>query len=616
MKTGISKKQLTYFSLVATALLPYSTQAQTHSSPSEVVVTATRVAQPLTEVVADVSVIDRAEIERLGENSVTQILARLAGLQTVSFGDANRVFIRGADSRMTALYIDGIRVDSQDGAVLLGGGAPWDLVPVSLIERIEILRGPASAVYGSDAMGGVIQIFTRRGQSGVTPYVNLGFGSFNTQKIAAGISGAQGGWDFALGLNNETSDGFNTRPDLVHTPDREPSTRRSANVRLGYQVSTAQRLELIALDNQSTSRYVPFFGGTDNKAQASLSTAGLKWLSQWSDDYSTSLSLTQSRVARKDDVPFEYATTMQGLLFENKFRVAGGTLSAALEQKKDAFDSQPSGFGDPAFRGNRTQNALALGYGTRIGAHSFQINARNDDDNIFGARQTGSLAYGYMFAPGWRATASTGTAFRAPTLEQIFGPYGSAQLKAETNQSNEVGVNYADANSQFKAVVYRNVISNMISSSATLTTCSVGFFCYYNVGQASIQGATLSGKYSTQSYDMRATLDLLDPRDDITGKVLSLRARRVMTLGVDRRLAGWLVGADVQAVGERFDDAANTTQLSGYTLLNLGASTQISREWRLVTRVNNALEQVYQQVGNYATPGRTFFVGLNWQPVN
>ena len=165
-------------------------------------------------------------------------------------------------------------------------------------------------------------------------------------------------------------------------------------------------------------------------------------------------------------------------------------------------------------------------------------------------------------------------------------------------------------------MVYRNVISNMISSSATLTTCSAGFFCYYNVGQASIQGATLSGKYSTQSYDMRATLDLLDPRDDITGKVLSLRARRVMTLGVDRRLAGWLVGADVQAVGERFDDAANTTQLSGYTLLNLGASTQISREWRLVTRVNNALEQVYQQVGNYATPGRTFFVGLNWQPVN
>ena len=613
MKTGISQKQAALLTLVAAALLPNQTLAQSASLP-ETVVTATRVVQPLTDVVADVSIIDRAEIERMGENSVTQILARLPGLQSIGFGDAGRVFIRGADSRMTALYVDGIRVDSQDGAQLLGGGAPWDLVPVSQIERIEVLRGPASAVYGSDAMGGVIQIFTRRGQAGLTPYVNLGFGSFNTQKIGAGVSGSKGSWDYSLGLSNETSDGFNTRPDLIHTPNREPSAQRAANVRLGYQISVGQRLEAVALSNQSDTRYVPYSGGADNKAQASLSTMGLKWLSKWSNDYSTTLSLTQGRVARKDDVPFDYYTTMQGVLFENNLRIAGGNLSAVLEQKRDAFDSQPSGFGDPAFRGDRTQNAVGLGYGARIGAHSLQVNVRNDDDSIFGARQTGALAYGYAFAPGWRATASTGTAFRAPTLEQIFGLYGSAQLKAETNQSNEIGASYTTASSLIKAVVYRNVISNMISSSATLTTCSAGSFCYYNVGQASIQGATISGKYRTQLYDVRASFDMLDPRDDITGKTLSLRARRVLNVGVDRRMAGWLVGADVQAVGERFDDAANTTQLSGYTLLNLGASTQVAREWRLVMRVNNALEQVYQQVGNYATPGRTFFVGLNWQP--
>ncbi|MDP3616725.1 MAG: TonB-dependent receptor plug domain-containing protein, partial [Rhodoferax sp.] len=196
--------------------------AQTSPTLKDVVITASRVEQASADVVADISVIDRSQIEALGASTVAQLLARLPGLQTVNFGDAGRVYIRGADSRMTALYIDGVRVDSQDG-LLLGGGAPWELVPLSQIERIEVLRGPASAIYGSDAMGGVVQIFTRRGAAGSAPYVNLAIGSFNTKKISAGLSGAQGGWDYALGLGLENSDGYNTRPDLSHTPEREAS---------------------------------------------------------------------------------------------------------------------------------------------------------------------------------------------------------------------------------------------------------------------------------------------------------------------------------------------------------------------------------------------------------
>jgi vitamin B12 transporter len=613
MKTRISRSPAVALSLALSGVLSAHAQGNPSADLQETVVTATRVQQPITDVVADVSIIDREQIDRLGATSVTQLLATLPGLQALSFGDSSRIYIRGAESRMTALYVDGVRVDSQDGVSALGGGVPWDLVPVSQIERIEVLRGPASAVYGSDAMGGVVQIFTRRGEAAPMPYMSLGAGSFNLKNASAGVSGAQGGWDYALGLGYESSDGFNTRPDLIHTPSHEAYAQKNSSLRLGYQIAAAHRVELSALDSQLDSQYVPWGGGTDYKARGNLTTSALKWKAQWSEAYSSSLTLTRSRIAKQDDVPFDYQTVLESALFENKWRLAGGTLTAALEQKKDEFASMASGFGDPAFQGKRSQNGLALGYGTSVGLHSVQLNLRSDKDSLFGTRQTGSAAYAYAFAPKWRATVSSGTAFRAPTLEQIYGPYGSVQLAPESNRSNELGVRYENGASTFKAVAYRNAITNLITSSQTLATCSAGFFCYYNVGQASIRGATISGTHVLGQYALRASLDVLDPRNDINGKVLNLRAKQALFAGAERRLGAWRYGADVQVVGQRFDDAANTTVLPGYALLNLNASHQLDKDWRLVMRVNNAGDVAYKQVANYATPGRTIYLGLQWQ---
>ena len=574
--------------------------------------TASRVAQPVTEVVADVSIVSRDQIKHSGAGSVAELLALLPGLQAITHGDTGQIYIRGADARMTALYVDGVRVDSQDG-LMLGGGVPWALVPVAQIDRIEVLRGAASAVYGSDAMGGVIQIFTRRGASGFSPFVNLGVGSFNQKKLEAGFSGAQASWDYALSVGREDNDGFNTRPDLIHTPDHEAIARRSGSLRLGYQLSTAHRIELNALDSQLDSQYVPWNGGADINVKSNLSTAAVNWSAQWTDAYSTRLSLSQSRISKSDDAPNDFKTDLQTALFENNLRIGAGTLTAVLEQRQDHFEAEATKW-DPAFKGSRTQNALALGYGANYGKHAVQVNVRRDNDSLFTSKQTGALAYAYTFAPNWRANASTGTAFRVPTLEQIYGPYGDAKLVPESNQNHELGVSYASSERSFKAVVYRNDISNMISSSQTLSTCSAGSFCYYNVGQASIRGMTLSGVQRVGAYEMRASLDALDPVNSVTGKTLSLRARKTLTLAVDRRAAAWRLGGELQAVGERFDNAANTIVLPGYALLNLKAGTQLAKDWQLVMRLDNAADAKYQQVGQIATPGRTFYAGLQWQP--
>jgi vitamin B12 transporter len=587
-------------------------QGQSTTTLKEVVVTASRVAQPVTDVVADVSIIDRAQIERSGAKSVVELLALLPGLQTITHGDSDRIFIRGAEARMTALYVDGVRVDSQDG-LMLGGGVPWSLVPVAQIDRVEVLRGAASAVYGSDAMGGVVQIFTRRGEAGFSPFISLGVGSLNLKKLEAGLSGAQGGWDYALSLGREDGDGFNTRPDLVHTPDHEASARQSSSLRLGYQLSAEHRVELTALDSQLDSQYVPWGGGADIKVTSKLTTAMVNWSAQWTESYNTRLSLFQSLIAKIDNAPNDFKTNLQTALFENNWRTKAGTLTAVLEQRQDDFDAKATTW-DPAIKGSRAQNAIALGYGANDGKHAVQLNVRQDNDSLFTSKQTGGLAYAYTFAPDWRINASAGTAFRVPTLEQVYGPYGDAKLAPEFNRSHELGISYVAPTRSVKAVVYRNEISNMISSSQTLTSCSAGFFCYYNVGQANIQGMTLSGVQKFGSYEMHATLDSLDPINSVTGKTLSLRARQTLTLGVKRRVTSWELGGELHAVSERFDDAANTIVLPGYALLNLSASTHLAKDWRLVMRIDNASDTQYQQVGQYATPGRSFYAGVVWNP--
>jgi vitamin B12 transporter len=593
------------FAAPATATLP------------DVVVTATRSDQSLTEIVADLTVISADDIARSGAQSVMQLLQEQAGLQTVRFGDASRVFIRGADSRMTALYIDGIRIDSHDGVTMLGGGAPWELVPLNQIDHIEILRGPASAVYGSDAMGGVVQLFTKKGQEGTHPFAQVAVANYGTKSARAGVSGNHEALSYALGMAYEDSLGFDSRPDLTHSPKRQPTTNKSVNVGVGYQINAAHSFDFSALNSQLDDQYVPWGGGTNYQAHSDLTAAALKWHASWSRDYHSKLIWTNSVVAKRDDAPYVFKTVKKGLAWENTFRhVAGGTVTALLEHKVDTFDMQPSPWGDPAFSGGREQDALALGYGKVMGPHVVQLNVRHDHDSLFGAHGTGAVSYGFALGAGWQATASTGTAFKAPTLEQNFGPYGSQVLQPETNRSSEIGLNYGNADSSVQLVHFRNAVSNLISSSMSLSTCSAGYFCYYNVGQASITGTTLTAKRHMAGFDFRVSLDALDPRDQTTGKQLSLRARKVLTAGLSGLTQGWKWDLSLQGVGPRFDDAANTMVLAGYGVLNLRASKPVAKDWTVFMRLDNLADRKYEQVGSYATPGRTVLLGLKWAPKN
>ncbi len=595
-----------------------STSAQT-AAPApvvtlpELVVTATRVLQPLTDLVADVTIVDRTQIERSGATGLGDVLARLPGVEMArngGLGGITSVYLRGAETRFTALFIDGVRVDSQGT-----GGASWDVIPLSQVDRIEVLRGPAGAVYGSDAMGGVIQIFTRKGEGQPSPYIGLSLGTYGTTKAEAGVSGSQGKWDYALSLVRQDSKGFNSMP--AANPDDDGYTSESLAARVGLELNAAHSLDLSVLSSALNAQYDNQFGAlnVDDRTVKKLQTSALSWRAQWSADYSSALSLTAAQ-ERYETLPSPdlTVTNSRGYLWQGEYRKLGQLLTWAFERREDALTNSETAPRDTS----HFQNALALGYGWAADRHSVQLNLRHDVDSVFGPQTTGGAGYGYAFTPQWRGKASAATAFRAPTLYQRFSPYGSAALLPETSRNLDIGVAFADGPKAFGLTLYQNDVSNLVQFADNKGTCPANDpldpfgGCYANTAKARYQGMTLTGRYLIGNVTLSGSLDLQDPRDSVTGKLLARRAQQHGKLAAETRVQGWAVGAELQASGLRYNDAGNTTELPGYALLGLRAESQVAKNWTLLLRMDNVTDAKYELAQGYASAGRSLYAGMTW----
>lgn len=581
--------------------------AETHSATT--VVTAARAPQSAQQLLADMSVIDRAAIEASGATGLADVLARLPGIQMVrngGMGNTTNVMLRGADTAYTAVYIDGIRFSSQSGS----GGPTWESIPLAMIDRIEVLRGPAAAIYGSDAIGGVVQIFTRRAEQALAPSVSVGLGSNGTRRAQAGVSGLGGenqAWDYALDIAGERSDGFDVRPS--RNADRDGYKSLSGAARLGWRINDQHQLRASLLASDIDAGYDNSTRpGVDDRSQHRMHAAGIEWSAQWSERWSSVLALNASE-DRYETKPTAYLSTTQlrGLSWQNQWRLGAQTFSATLERREDALQNAP-------VDRERAQNALALGYQWHAGKQHLQAQLRHDSDSEFGGKETGSLAYGYDLTPQWRATAAAATAFRAPTLYQRFSNYGTASLTPENGRNLELGLRYRAQQSEFSATAYRNRVSDQVSYQAGARGCASAQGCYVSVAQAEYQGLTLAAATQALGVRWHGSLDFNSARDGATGLYLTRRARQFGTLGASRQIAGWQWGADVQWSARRFDDAANTKVLGGYALWNLSASKTLARDWKLLARLDNAFDKHYETAATYATEGRRFFLSLQWTP--
>lgn len=580
-----------------------------------VVVTATRVATPLSKVLSDVTVLGRDDIERQAGGSVVDLLRRVPGVEfsrNGGPGGVTSVYLRGAENRFTAVLIDGVRVDSQST-----GGAPWEAIPLTQIERIEIVRGPLSTLYGSDAVAGVVQIFTRQGREGLQADAQVGLGSHGLGRVQAAVAGSSEHWDAALGFVTEYSQGFDstTKAALGHVPDDDGYQTHTANARLGWKLNADHRVDVSALRSRWDTRYdTSKATQADDHSLRELDTLAMGWQARWNKAWNSRLQVTQSD-ERYQTMPSPYQTHTQVNTYSWQHDVVMGvhTFSALLERREDKLVNTSLTASPTKGEGERDLNSWGLGYGLDIGDYSLQLNVREDEDSEFGRHRTGSAGAGWRFADGWQWRVGVGQAFRVPTLYQRYSPYGQAALRPESSLNRETGIEYRKGSAALGATVYRNEVDDMITFGPS-GPCASSFGCYVNTSRALLKGVTLHGETLLGKVRLSGSLDVQSPKDLQTDKLLGRRARQHGTVRADTELGRWTLGAEVLASSYRYNTAANTAKerLGGYAVLNLDAQYQVNKDWRVLMKLDNALDKNYQTTQNYNSAPMSVFFGLSW----
>jgi vitamin B12 transporter len=594
----------------------------------QVVVTASRTPQRLGDVLADVTVIDRAEIERQFTGSVADLLVASGCAEISQNGGptaTTSLFLRGADTRHTVVLVDGVRVDSQST-----GGATWQAIPLAQIERVEVLKGPASSVYGSDAVAGVVQIFTRKAGSHPVVEVGAAVGNMGSFKADGLVSGGDRNFDYALSAAGERSKGYDvTTPDNPYSyiANRDDGWRSgSGSLRLGSSFAAGQRIEFIGLTSHANTQYngSSFTPQADDHAIQDNRVAQLSWSADWNAALHTQLSAGQSsdRYATEsfnNPSPFPYLTEtrLRNLALLGSYKLdSANQLNFQLERREDRLQNSDLATGQDT-RGN---TGAALGWLYTLGALDLQLHGRHDHDSQYGSVNTGTVAAGYDLGSGWRAYASAGNAFRAPTLYQrgsVYGPKlslpGVTPLAPERGHNREIGLRWDGQSMGVSASAYHNLVSDLIIF-GNPGSCVSTYGCYQNVASARLQGVSLAANAQWGVTRLSGTLDFQQPIDAGTGNLLPRRARQFGTLRAETTLSGWDLGANAQVNGHRYDDTANTTPLGGYALLNLDAQYHLNPEWKLQFKLDNALQRSYTQAFGYASMPRQFYVGLRYAP--
>ncbi len=605
---------------LALALPGLASAEQAPTELDDVVVTATRTPVSIADSVVPVQVIDREQIDRSQAASLLDLLRGRAGLDFVNQGGAGKItslFMRGSASSQVLVLVDGVRI----GAASSGMPALQDL-PIDQIERVEIVRGPRSSLYGSEAIGGVIQIFTRAAGQGLQQNLALTAGSHNLRQASAGFSNrgergwvsAQGAWQKTDGINACNGSATLFQGCYVDEPDRDGYRNASLNVRGGYALSETLDVEGHMLDAASRNQYDgSIYSGNEADNQQRVYGGKLRWAP--GDAFRLS-----AQIGRNDDQADSYYVQAGTRSFVSTFDTRrdtasvqgdflfaeGQQLSVGGDWQKDQVTSTTAYSID-----NRDNTGVFAEYQGRFGAHSLQASVRNDDNEQFGNHTTGSLGYGLALGHGLRLTASAGTGFKAPTFNDLYYPWSSnPALKPEESTSVNVGIAQYGEGWNWTFNAYESRIDQLIALDSTYTP--------YNIAKARIRGAELTGFASLAGFDINAQASFTDPRDHTRGAAshdnwLPRRARSSARLDVDRGFGPLRVGVTASATGHRFDNAANTLRLAGYGTVDLRVEYALNEAWSLQARAANVFDRAYETVAWYNQPGREYQLTLRYR---
>jgi vitamin B12 transporter len=589
------------------------------------VVTASRVATPVTDVIADVSIIDRTQIELAGQSSIRDLLAQQAGVQIVSSGSYRSntaIFLRGAVTSQTLVLIDGVRVGSATA-----GGAAMDNLPLDRIERIEILRGAASALYGPDAVGGVIQILTRSTTPGVELGASVGVGTDGQQQASAHLSSSSGVIGYSLGVSHEKASGISAVANPAsgsYNPDDDGFDAASADFRLSAQINRehALRLSLLRSDTDYRLDATPFPNPlglnrltSDARGKTGLGHTTLQWDAQWLQHWHSTVTLGASNEQSLGDYfrisdgasggSTQFNTNRRQATWQNDITLDKDVLSVMLESRNETVDS------NTAYTvTNRVVRSTLASYAFNRAAWNALVVARNDDNSQFGNFNNWSLSGGYRITPAVRVVGSMGSSFQAPSFNQLYYPdFGNPSLQPQRNRATELGLKYHAAGLALGAVAYHNDIQGFIVPTTNVQS-----------SLAVLRGFTLTADVQAGDTSYSLSYDYADPRSYSTfASSNDLRlvrvARNLLNARITQGLGDVSVFGELRLSGEREDNNLSFSGrdlLPGYTLLNIGVNWKLLKHVSLLARINNLTDAQYQLANGFSTPGRNLFVSMNW----
>jgi vitamin B12 transporter len=632
-------KKIILPSLLMTQLFTANVFADNELKTSDVFVTATRTPISKNNVIADVTTISSEDIERAGSSSLPELLQRQPGIEISNLGGPGKVStigIRGTSSTHSIVLVDGIRLSAATT-----GFSAIEHIPLSQIEKIEIVRGPASSLYGQDAIGGVIQIFTKKGVDGFKPYVDIGYGSYNTSNFKSGVRAGNNQTTYAINFAAMNSDGFSA---FVPNPanaansinlDKDGYKNYSLSSSLSHKINQDYEIDLQYFlskgKNQFDNRFAnfsPSFHG-NYRNEIKLETYAMNIKGQINKAWQSSIKLSQSTdkyldLQKLNNFTFEddanlkdlYKTTQDQLSWQNNVALPRGSITLLYDFLKQRIKTT-----DVYEKTQRTNHGVMVGYSLIEDKHNFQSNFRKDFNSVYEDAVTGNIGYAYSIDPNWTIASSYGTAFVSPSFNFLYSladsfALGNPNLKPEKSKNIEGSIRYKDDSGSMSLTMFQNKIDDFIIYTAPAEAGSRT--STQNLNKAEIQGLTISGDQFFGHFQIKGSATGQSAKNEDTDKYLPRRASLIGNINLNYYIGNWNIGVEETFSGKRFDDKENIVNLSGYALTNIVTDYKINDKLKLNLRLNNVFDKDYSLAAEgrsgfkYQTPGRSLFANLRY----
>ena len=624
------------------ALLLYSSfvYAEEYTLKEILVTTPTRKSENQKNIIANTTVITEEEIEQAGLSSLSELLQKQSGIEISNLGGPGKVSsinIRGTSSTHSIILLDGMRI----GASTSGMTAIENL-PLSQIEKIEIVRGPASSLYGQDGIGGVIQIFTKKGREGFHPYLSIGYGRYQTKQLNAGISGGNKTTSYALNISGTNTDGFSafvpdsSKASNTQNLDKDKYKNRSISSTLSYNLNKDYKIDLQYFlttgRNMFDNRFANSSPDQNYRDKSKQEVYAMKTTGQinklWessikigksTDLYSAQQHYNMDTFVYDPDVVDLYETTQYQMTWQNNIKLNKGSLVMLYDFLQEKIDTT-----DLYDKTKRTNNGFVLGYNIEYNQNTLQTSLRKDLNSQYNNEATNNIGYAYQINPQWKISSSFGTAFVAPSFNHLYSSVdswalGNPDLKPEKSKNIEGSIKYQDNSKSFSLTAYQNAIKDFIIYEAIAENSRTNT---QNLNEAKIQGVTLTGDQSFEHIQLKGSLTAESPKNKDTNKYLPRRAKLYGNLSINYYIQEWIFGIEQIGSGSRYDDKANNNKIEGYMITNLIANFALNEKTTINFRLDNAFDKAYALAYEgsqssstgyiYQTPGRSLYTNLRY----